>query len=108
MPGALNAAVVEAFVGSPKVTVPGPLIFVHRVVMTAPCGNPSSVMPGENDRVAGSTTLRCARMLTFGAWFACPSAPSARVPGSRNIANASARHAAEAVRQNRRDRVSAT
>lgn len=67
MPGAVKVTVVADRVGSAKVTVPGPLTATHSVVIVEPVGRPSSLTPGETDKVAGKATVRCLEISSVGA-----------------------------------------
>ncbi len=71
MPATEKLAVVSTNVALPKVTVPGPLIWVH-VVVTTPggLGKPSSVTVPSSAALAGRAIVWSAPALTTGAWFA--------------------------------------
>lgn len=70
MPVSENVAVVAAVAALAKVTLPGPLIFVHDTVSDDPAGNPSSVAVPANDAALGWDTVRSGPALTTGAWLA--------------------------------------
>ena len=70
VPAAENDAVVTAADALPKLTVPGPEIFVHSKV-SAPggFGKPSSVAVPCSEAWAGSVMVRAGPALTTGAWL---------------------------------------
>ena len=62
-----NVAVVDATLGSAKVTVPGPLTAVHAIVRVAPGGRPSSVTVPLSVAAAGSVIVWSGPASTTGA-----------------------------------------
>ena len=72
-PGAEKLAVVSTAVALAKVTVPGPLTWLH-VVLIAPggLGSPSSVTVPSRVADAGRVIVWSAPAFTEGAWFVSP------------------------------------
>ncbi len=71
VPAAEKLAVVSTNAALPKVTVPGPPIWVHVVVTVAGgLGKPSSVTVPSSTAFAGSAIVWSTPALTTGAWFA--------------------------------------
>ena len=80
-----KVAVVEAAAAFAKVTVPGPLTFVHPIVTPVP-GRPSSVTePASVATVVGNVIATSGPALTTGAWLPTPAAviETSSLPESR-------------------------
>src|SRR3954447_13249110 len=71
MPSALKVAVVLAELGSPNVTVPGPLTLDQVEVRVPLAGRPSSVTDPFSDTDAGSVTVLSGPAFTTGAALVC-------------------------------------
>ena len=69
VPATLKDAVVEAALGFPKVTVPGPLTLIQLEVNVEPWGRPSSVAVPLSVAEAGRVIVRSGPAFTCGATF---------------------------------------
>ena len=69
VPATLNVAIVAGLAAFTKVTVPGPLVRVHRLVTAAPVGKPSSVTVPASGAPAGNVIVWLVPVVTIGATF---------------------------------------